>query len=175
MTIPETVRTREEVRDLWDGIAPVWRWNSITDSILGVTRVRKSHLSNVTGDVLDVAEEEATEEEVIDALLFGHEQAQAFIDMQEKMVSSLGKEKRPVEVKEMDLQHPLHPAIGHGRPGAKIAHPVKHQVSPGNAHRVHTARRKLFAVNRQICRRKTELTTALIPRHHLSTQTESSA
>ena len=34
MTIPETVRTPEEVRDLWDGIAPVWRWNSITDSIL---------------------------------------------------------------------------------------------------------------------------------------------
>jgi ubiquinone/menaquinone biosynthesis C-methylase UbiE len=55
MTIPETVRTPEEVRDLWDGIAPVWRMHSITDSILGVTRVRKSHFSNVTGDVLDVA------------------------------------------------------------------------------------------------------------------------
>jgi len=46
--------------------------------------------------------QEATEKEVIDALLFAHEQAQALIDMQEELRKEAGKEKRHPVVESID-------------------------------------------------------------------------
>lgn len=55
MTTQETARTVGEVRELWDDIAPVWKWNHLVDAVLGVTLARRRHMSGITGDVLDVA------------------------------------------------------------------------------------------------------------------------
>jgi ubiquinone/menaquinone biosynthesis C-methylase UbiE len=48
-------KTTEEIRDLYDGIASWWRWMSIPDALIGITRARRSLFSRATGDVLDVA------------------------------------------------------------------------------------------------------------------------
>ncbi len=45
---------------------------------------------------------EVPEEEMIEALLFGHEAAQPLLDLQDRMVEKAGKEKRPFEEKELD-------------------------------------------------------------------------
>ncbi|GMQ86380.1 MAG: hypothetical protein BMS9Abin07_1955 [Acidimicrobiia bacterium] len=48
-------KSTEQVRELYDRVAPWWRWAAIPEAILGINRLRSKHFAAVRGDVLDVA------------------------------------------------------------------------------------------------------------------------
>ena len=52
--MPE-MSAEERVRDLYDEKAGWWRWTAIPDSIVGMKRLRKTHMALARGSVLDVA------------------------------------------------------------------------------------------------------------------------
>lgn len=54
MTASEHV-SAEDVRQLYDGMASWWKWTSVPDTIIGITRLRRKLFNGAQGDVLDVA------------------------------------------------------------------------------------------------------------------------
>lgn len=49
------LKTNQEIRELYDGMASKWGWISLADSILGMNRLREKQFRDATGHVLDVA------------------------------------------------------------------------------------------------------------------------
>lgn len=44
----------EQVARIYDGKAQTWKWNGVVDTLIGVSRLRRSHFASAEGDVLDI-------------------------------------------------------------------------------------------------------------------------